>query len=141
LVLGDPTLGATLTSTGAPGQGLGAEGIPGFVLAFDDFEDQGDPPVPYLGIERGEDAMWENPFFNLNTNITPLAVTGETTTNNYTVSIVQGMMTVTMNGTQVFSGAVQVPPVAYLYFTASTGDFFETTVISNLSATVSAPSN
>jgi hypothetical protein len=140
-VLGDPSLGATPTSVGLPGEGLGAEGIPGFVLAFDDYEDPGDPPVPYLGIGRGQTAYWENPYFNLNTSIPALAITGQTVTHNYVISIVQGMMTVTMDGVQVFSGAVAVPPVAYLYFTASTGADYEQTVVSNLSAVVSAPSN
>jgi Immunoglobulin I-set domain/Immunoglobulin domain len=141
MVLGDPSLGATLTSTGAPGQGLGAEGIPGFVLAFDDYENVGDPPIPYLGVGRGETALWENPYFNVNTTIPALATFGATVSHNYVVSIIQGIMTVTMDGTQVFSGSVSVPPVAYLYFTASTGEYYEQTVISNLSATVSAPSN
>jgi hypothetical protein len=141
LVLGDPSLGATPASLGATGQGLGAEGIPGFVLAFDDYENVGDPPVPYLGVTRGETALWENPYFNTNTTIPALATFGATVTHNYVVSIVQGIMTVTMDGTQVFSGSVSVPPVAYLYFTASTGQYYEQTVISNLSATVSAPSN
>jgi Immunoglobulin domain/Immunoglobulin I-set domain len=141
LVLGDPSLGATLTSVGMPGEGLGAEGIPGFVLAFDDYEDPGDPPVPYLGVGRGEVAYWENVYYTVNESITRLASPGVTVSNNFVVSIVQGMMTVTMNGTQVFSGAVTVPPVAYLYFTAATGADYEQTVISNLSATVSAPSN
>jgi len=139
LVFGDPSLGATLTTVGDSGSGLGAEGIPGAVLAFDDFENQGDPPIPYLGIERGEPALWEHPFFNLNTDIPALAAPGETISHSYVVSLVQGLMTVTMDGTQVFSGAVTIPPVAYLYFTASTGTFYEQTVISNLSATVSAP--
>jgi hypothetical protein len=141
LVLGDPSLGATLTSVGMPGEGLGAEGIPGFVLAFDDYEDPGDPPVPYLGVGRGQVAYWENVYYTVNRSIPPLAAPGATKSHNYVISIVQGMMTVTMDGTQVFSGAVTVPPVAYLYFTAATGADFEETVISNLSATVSAPSN
>jgi Immunoglobulin domain/Immunoglobulin I-set domain len=142
LVLGDPTLGATTTSIGLPGEGLGAEGIPGAVLAFDDFENPGDPPIPYVGVTRGETALWKNPYFNFNSNISPLATPGKTVTNNFVISIVNGLLTVTMNGTQLFSGTVvSVPPVAYLYFTASTGSEFEQTVISNLSATVSAPSN
>ena len=140
LVLGDPTLGATLTSVGLPGEGLGAEGIPGVVLAFDDFENPGDPPIPYVGITRGETAQWKNPYFNLNTNISPLAIPGQTVSTSYVISIVQGVLTVTQNGVQLFSGTViTLPPVAYLYFTASTGSEFEKTVISNLSATVSAP--
>jgi Bacterial lectin len=140
LVLGDPTLGATLTSVGLPGEGLGAEGIPGAVLAFDDFENPGDPPIPYVGITRGETALWKNPYFNLNTNISPLAIPGQTVSTSYVISINQGVLTVTQNGVQLFSGTViTLPPVAYLYFTASTGSEFEKTVISNLSATVSAP--
>jgi len=141
MVLGDPSLGATTSSIGSTGEGLGAEGIPGLVLAFDDYHDPGDPPVPYIGVGRGETALWENPYFNVNTNIAPLATAGDTVSHNYVISIVQGMMTVTMDGVQAFSGSVTVPPVAYLYFTASTGALDEQTVISNLSATITAPSN
>src|SRR5208283_3679300 len=90
MVLGDPSLGATPTSLGATGYGLGAEGIPGFVLGFDTYHNAGDPPVPYLGVGRGETALWENPWFNVNTNIPALATHGTTVTHNYTVSIVQG---------------------------------------------------
>ena len=147
MVLGDPSLGATPTSQGAVGEGLGARGIPGFVLAFDDYENNTsggwpqDPGVPYLGVGRGEDALWENPYFNVNTSIPALAAYGQTISHDYVVTIVQGQMTVTMDGTQVFSGHVSVPPVAYLYVTSSTGASWEQTVISNISATVSAPSN
>ncbi len=145
MVLGDPSLGATLTSTGATGEGLGAKGIPGFVLAFDDYENNAnggwpqDPAVPYLGVGRGESALWENPYTNTNTGIPALASSGQTVSHAYVVSIDQGYMTVTMDGAQVFSGDVSVPPVAYLYFTSSTGGSWEQTVISNISAAVSAP--
>jgi hypothetical protein len=40
------------------------------------------------------------------------------------------------DGLQLFSGNVTVPPIAYLYFNASTGDNNEQAVISNFSATV-----
>src|SRR6202035_1273026 len=50
VVLGDPSLGATPASTGATGMGLGAKGIPGFVLAFDTYLNVGDPKVPYMAI-------------------------------------------------------------------------------------------
>jgi hypothetical protein len=145
IVLGDPSLGATLSSQGATGKGLGAQGIPGFVLAFDTyynaFPTPSDPPVPYLGVGRGETALWENPWFNVNSKIPALATVGSSVSHDYTVSIVQGKMTVTMDGVQVFSGSVSVPPVAYFYVTSSTGASYEQTVISNLSATVSVPSN
>src|SRR5258708_3496976 len=141
LVLGDPSLGATPTSTGQPGQGLGAEGIPAFVLGFDTYLNTGDPPIPYLGVGRGEFELWENPWVNVNSNIPALAALGASISHDYTVAIAQGQMTVTMDGTQVFSGSVTVPPVAYLYFTASTGGLYEQAVISNLSVSVSAPPN
>jgi hypothetical protein len=50
-------------------------------------------------------------------------------------------MTVTLDGVQVMSGAVTVPAVAHFYITASTGGSYEQAVISNVSATVSVPSN
>jgi hypothetical protein len=162
MVLGDPSLGAMLNSVGLPGEGLGAKGIPGFVLAFDDFynpactgngcypspypadpSSSGDPD--YLGVGRGEPALWENPYFNVNTNLPggadALAWYGHKVTHAYVVTIANGYMSVTMDGTQVFSGNVTVPPVAYLYVTASTGGSYEETVISQISATVNAPSN
>jgi hypothetical protein len=141
MVLGDPSLGATLTSVGLPGMGLGAEGIPGTVFGFDTYHNAGDPPVPYVGVGRGETAQFEKPWFNVNTNIPTLVAVGMSITHSYTISIVQGQMTVTLDGVQVMSGSVAVPAVAYLYVTASTGGSYEQAVISNVSATVSVPSN
>ncbi len=48
---------------------------------------------------------------------------------------------VTMDGTQVFSRSVTVPPVACRYFTGSTGGLFEQTFIGNLAVNVLAPPN
>lgn len=163
MTLGD-SLGATLQSVGLPGEGIGAKGIPGFVLAFDDFYNaactSGCYPAPYvadpstsgnpdyLGVGRGEPSLWENPYFNVNLNLPipsgdtlSLAEPGKTITHSYVVSMVNGYMSVTMDGTQVFSGNVSVPPVAYLYLTASTGGSAEEVQVSNISATVNAPSN
>jgi hypothetical protein len=139
VVLGDPSLGATPTSLGATGMGLGAKGIPGVVFACDTYHNAGEFPVPYLAVGRGEAAMWEKPWFNVNTSIPVVVAGGMTISHNYTVSIVQGMMTVTLDGVQVISGSVTPPPVAYLYVTASTGGSYEDTVISNVMATVSVP--
>jgi Bacterial lectin len=153
LVLGDPSLGATVSSLGATGKGLGAEGIPGLVIAFDDFYNPpagafpGDPGnysnPAYIGAERGETALWEDPYFNVKKSLpggaSALAQVGATVSHSYMVSIVQGHLTVIMDGTQIFSGTFAVPPVAYLYFTASTGTFYEQTIISGLSTTLFVP--
>ena len=142
VTLGDPSQGATLTSLGANGKGLGANGIPGFVLAFDTYQDgpPDAPVVPYVGVTRGNTGLFENPWFNYNDDIAPIVVSGQVTTTNFAITLVNGQMTVTQNGSLIFSGAVSaVPPTAYLMVTASTGGSWETLVISNLSAVASAP--
>jgi hypothetical protein len=135
-------LGATPTSIGDPGYGLGAAGIPGLVFGFDTYQNTGDPQVPYVGVGRGEYGLFENPWFLVNTNIPPLVVSGSgPISHDYTVTLVQGVLTMTLDGTVVMTGNVTPPPTAYLYVTASTGGLWETTVISNVSATVSQPPN
>jgi len=145
VVLGDPSLGATLTSVGIDGEGLGARGIPGLVLAFDDYYNDDptqwpiDPKVPYLGVGRGENNLWESPYTNVNSTIPALVAYGQSVSHSYVLTLFKGYMTMLMDGQQVFSGIVSVPPVAYLYATSSTGLYWEQTVISNISAVVETP--
>src|SRR5271166_970548 len=141
VLLADPSLGATPTSLGAQGMGLGAEGIPGLMFALDTYHNAGDPQVPYVAVGRGETALFEKPWFNVNTTIPAVVSASIPITHSYTYSIAEGQMTVTMDGLQLFSGPVVPPPVAYLFITASTGGSYEDTVISNVSASVSVPSN
>ncbi|HEY4980325.1 MAG TPA: hypothetical protein VII25_14240 [Candidatus Acidoferrum sp.] len=141
VLLADPSLGATPTSLGATGMGLGASGIPGALFALDTYHNAGDPTVPYVAVGRGETALFGKPWFNVNTTIPAVVSSSMAITHNYTVSILQGQLTATMDGLQVFSGTFTPPPVAYLFITASTGGSYEDTVISNVSATVSVPAN
>jgi hypothetical protein len=141
VLLADPSLGATPTSLGAAGMGLGAKGIPGLLFELDTYRNGGEPPVPYIAVTRGENALFENPYFNVNTNIPSVVSSSMPITHNYTYSLVQGQMTVTMDGVQLFSGTVTPPPTAYLFVTSSTGGSYEDTVVSNVSATVSVPPN
>jgi len=85
------------------------------------------------------DRTWKSPGTPVNTTIAAVAVVGTTISHNYTLSLIQDNLTVTMDGAQIFSGGVTVPPVSYFYVASSTGGKFEQTIISNLSATVSAP--
>jgi Bacterial lectin len=141
VLLADPSLGATPTSLGAQGMGLGAEGIPGAMFALDTYHNAGDPTVPYVAVGRGETALFGKPWFNVNSAIPAVVSSSIPISHDYTVSIVQGQVTATMDGVQVFSGTIATPPVAYLFITASTGGSYEDTVISNVSAAVSVPSN
>ncbi len=141
VLLADPSLGATTNSLGAVGMGLGAKGIPGLLFELDTYHNAGEPPVPYIAVTRGESALFENPYFNVNTNIPAVVSSSGPITHSYTYSINQGQMTVSMDGNQIFSGTVTPPPVAYLYITSSTGGSFEDTIVSNVSATISVPAN
>ena len=141
VLLADPSLGATPTSLGAQGMGLGAQGIPGAMFALDTYHNAGDPTVPYVAVGRGETALFGKPWFNVNTTIPAVVSSSMPISHDYTVSIVQGQLTATMDGVQVFSGNITAPPVAYLFITSSTGGSYEDTVVSNVSATVSVPSN
>jgi hypothetical protein len=147
MVLADPTKGASKYSTGASGSGLGAQGISGFVLGFDTYYNSGLDPCqpPYLGVGRGESALWENPWTSTNCYLpngssTYYGNNGVYTnsSHNYVVTVDNGSMSVSMDGNQVFSGAVTMPPVAYLGFTGSTGGAKEQVVISNMVVTLSA---
>jgi hypothetical protein len=141
VILADPSLGATPTSLGATGMGLGAEGIPGAMFVLDTYHNAGDPTVPYLAVGRGETALFGKPWFNVNSAIPAVVSASMPITHDYTVSIVQGQLTATIDGVQVFSGSITPPPVAYLFITASTGGSYEDTVVGNVSATVSVPTN
>ncbi|HEX4379246.1 MAG TPA: hypothetical protein VH022_04390, partial [Candidatus Acidoferrum sp.] len=141
VVLGDPSLGATPTSVGATGFGLGAQGIPGLVFGYDTYHNSTDPPVPYVAVGRGETNLFEAPWFLVNTNIPQLVSSSMPISHDYTVTLVKGVVTETLDGAVVMTGNVTAPPIAYLYVTASTGGSWETTVISNVSATVTQPPN
>ena len=156
MVLADPSQGASTSSIGQLGQGLGANGIPGLVVGFDTYQNGNklispgcgacDPTtVPYMAVGSGASAQWENPWYFVNGNLdtqdsTDYPITTyANSTHSYVISVVHGVMTVTMDGYELFTGPVSLPPVAYLGFTASTGGAEEAVTISNLTATVSAP--
>ena len=123
VLLADPSLGATPTSLGSLGQGLGAEGIPGLMFALDTYHNVGDPPVPYIAVGRGETALFSKPWFNVNGTIPAVVSASMPITHSYTYSLADGQMTVTMDGLQLFSGPVDAPPVAYLFYYSFHGWF------------------
>ena len=164
MVLADPSQGATTSMVGVDGFGLGAKGIPGFVLGFDTFQngnlstgsnvgaDPGEPfdpvTVPYMAVGQGSTSLWENPWTFVNGSLDTqnsadflinAFASPDGTAHNYVVTVVNGVMTVTIDTFELFSGKVSLPPAAYLGFTASTGSKEESVVISKLTATVSAP--
>ena len=168
LILADPSQGATTASLGATGAGLGAAGIPGTVVALDTFQDGNDNggllhntctaqnlsngacdpiSVPYLAVGQSATNLWENPWTyvngNLNTqssaNYTVADMTTGSVSHAYAVTVNNSVMTVTMDGHQIFNGTVSLPPVAYLGFTAGTGGNTESVILSSMNVTVNTP--
>ncbi|MGA8270741.1 MAG: hypothetical protein WB919_04220 [Candidatus Sulfotelmatobacter sp.] len=165
MILADPSQGATTASIGNLGEGIGAAGIAGFVVGWDTYQngnDEGgalqndcsanslngacDPiTVPYMAVGSATGNLWENPWSYVNGNLDTQsstdysAQTFANATHSYVVTVAAGVMTVTMDGYQIFTGPVSLPAVAYLGFTASTGGEEEAVTFSNLTATVSSP--
>jgi hypothetical protein len=159
MVLANPSQGATTSSIGTSGEGLGANGIPGFVLGFDTYQNGNletnpgcsqSPPcdpmtVPYMAVGQGASALWENRWTFVNGNLNTQSSTNyaintfANASHAYVVTVVNSIMTVTMDGHELFTGTVSLPPAAYLGFTASTGGAEESVTISALTATISAP--
>ena len=161
MVLADPSQGATTSTVGGVGEGMGALGIPGFVLGFDTFQNgdlatnsstgevTGEPfdpvTVPYMAVGQGATALWENPWSFVNGELDTANSTDfmpevfANATHTYVVTVVNNIMTVTIDGSELFTGTVSLPSTAFLGFTASTGGAEEAVTFSNLTATVSAP--
>ncbi|MDR3724101.1 MAG: immunoglobulin domain-containing protein [Terracidiphilus sp.] len=150
MILADPTQGATSSSLGDLGGGLGAKGIPGVVLGFDTYQNECsstiticDPiTVPYMAIGQGATALWENPWINVNGYLNTQSSSDYTvaafanSTHDYVIKSNNGTVTVTMDGYELFNGSVSMPPAAYLGFTASTGSFNEEVTLSKMSVVV-----
>ena len=149
LILGDPSRNVTPGSYAAPGTAMGAYGLAGLVLVFGTTSDYDQTPVtvPFLAAGRGE--AWGSPWNLTSTSLGTWGITsypGALTVaqaangqHRYQVNLFNGMLTVLLDGAQVFSGQVRVPPVAYVGFGASTEGGGSTQTLSDLNFNVSAP--
>ena len=77
--------------------------------------------VPYIGVGQCATNLWENTwtYVNgyLNTQSSADYALADLTTGSvshaYVVTVANNVMTVTMDGYQIFNGTVSLPPVAY----------------------------
>jgi hypothetical protein len=134
IVFGDPSLGATVSSLGSVGEGLGADTIPGVATTLHVNGPLGGGVTPYLANTFTGHGLYGNPWTDTNMTLAPLASPGVSTTHNFIVNAQNGMLNVLMDGVQIFHTGVLLPPVAYLYFTAANGTNYEQVNISNLTA-------
>jgi hypothetical protein len=125
------------TSLGSNGGGLGFSGIAGLAVVLNTYQNKGDPTANFVGVTDGP-VKPTNPaklhWLATSTNAPPLRAT-----NAVAVTLVNGLLTVKVNGTQVLSTTVSTGPNLLLGFSGSTGALTDTHTVSNVTVTATGP--
>ncbi|HEY7829518.1 MAG TPA: choice-of-anchor D domain-containing protein [Solirubrobacteraceae bacterium] len=139
LVFGDASKGATPTSLGVKGGGLGFSGTPGIAVALDEYKNSVNPSADFAGISDGPSSTGTDLLHWLATANLTMPLQGAT--HHVKVTTANGTLSVAIDGTQVLSQAVSLPASAYLGFSAGTGGLTNRHAISHLvvSSASSAP--
>jgi len=135
LTFADPA-SANANSLGAIGGGLGFSGITGVAVALDTFQGGVDPSDNFVGITGGPITGKTDQLNWLATNATAQVPNLRSGTIHVTVTAIAGVLTVTINGTQVLSKTVTLPANAYIGFTAGSGYYTDNHIITNTVITV-----
>ena len=132
LAFASPT---TPTLLGQAGGSLGYSGITGVAVGLANYRQGPDPSANFVGIADGGPTGGAPNWLSTSSAIPTLQ--GATT--HVVVSIVGTQMTVTVGGVQVLSqGVADLPPQAYLVFTAATGGLTDNFAVQNVSVTQGA---
>ena len=131
LVLAD---GATApTAAGALGGGLGFSGIHGVAVALDTYQNAVNPSSNFVGVTDGpvtptvpDQLHW----LATDTGVAPLRAT-----HTFVVTLIDGTLSVSMDGTQLLATPVTVGPNVLLGFSGGTGLLTDTHSVSNVSVT------
>ncbi|MGZ6973572.1 MAG: Ig-like domain-containing protein [Acidimicrobiia bacterium] len=134
VVLGDVARGATGSSLGAAGGGLGFAGIPGIAVAMDTFQNPGDPSGNSVGITNGP--VGSDPVqlrWLATTSAVPLL---RTFVHHVVVSVVSGYVAVRIDGQQVLGQpGVAVPGTFRLGFSGGSGGLTDLHMVNNVTIT------
>jgi hypothetical protein len=134
IVFADASKGATPTSLGESGGGLGFGGIPGVAQAFDTFKNSANPSSNFVGISNGKGTTAGTLHWLGTANVTaPL----RNTPHKIKLSTAAGAIALWIDGTKIGSLAVTLPTKAYVGFSAGTGTQTDRHAISHLSVTPS----
>jgi hypothetical protein len=137
LFFADAGRGATPTSLGGEGGGLGFAGTPGDAIALDEYGGPGAPSNNFVGISDGPTAPGENVLHWVAT--ANLAAPLQNATTHVKIVNASGTTTVYVNGTQVLSQPLTLPETAYLGFSAGTGAVNNRHAISKVVVTGATP--
>jgi iron transport multicopper oxidase len=130
LVFADPSKGATPTSLGEDGGGLGFGGIPGIAQAFDTFKNSANPSSNFVGVSSGKGSTAGTlHWIGTATISTPL----RNTPHRIKLSTASGAFALWIDGSKVGSLAVTLPSSAYIGFSGGTGSVNDAHSISHLS--------
>ena len=129
-VIGDATKGATATSLGEQGGGLGFAKTPGWAVAFDTYKNSANPSSNFVGISDG--AGTSAGTLHWLTTFSPLASSLRTGTHKVKVDTAGGAIAVWLDGTKLGSVAVTLPNSAYVGFSGGTGGSTDRHAVSGL---------
>ena len=129
-VIGDATKGATATSLGEQGGGLGFAKIPGWAVAFDTYKNSVNPSSNFVGISDG--AGTTAGTLHWLTTFSPLASSLRTGTHKVKVDTAGGTIAVWLDGTKLGSVSVTLPSSAYIGFSGGTGGSTDRHAVSGL---------
>jgi hypothetical protein len=135
LTLANPSAGATASSLGAAGGGLGFSGIPGVAVALDTYKNSVNPSANFVGITDGPATKADLlHWLATSTNIGAL----RNATHHVTVTVDQGVLSVAVDGATVASSVVNLPANVLVGFTAGTGGLTDRHAVSNVSISADA---
>ncbi|HEV7897610.1 MAG TPA: choice-of-anchor D domain-containing protein [Planosporangium sp.] len=120
----------TPQSLGSGGGGLGFDGLPGVAVTLDTFQAGNDPSSNFVGLSTGA-SNGALTYVATATNIPDLRAGAHTVQ----VDSAGGTVTVSIDGTQVISAAVDVPASVLPAFTGGTGGRNDQHAVSNVSVT------
>jgi hypothetical protein len=132
-IFADATHGATPSSLGYRGGGLGFSGIPGLAIALDTYKNSVNPSANFIGITNGPTTTSRDLLHWLAT--TTLTASLRTTTHHITITTTATTLTVSVDGTQVLTQTLTLPTSTYLGFSGATGGLTDRHAITNLTIT------
>jgi hypothetical protein len=133
LILADPSSGATPTSVGVFGGGLGFSGIPGIAVAFDTFNNGANPSSNFIGISNG-------PLTGISNELKWLASTSSIPdlhagSHHIVVTVTSGTLAVSIDGAAALSQSVTLPSNVLVGFSGGTGGYTDTHAVNNVHVT------
>jgi hypothetical protein len=116
------------TALGSPGSDFGLGGVSGYAVVLASYQNTQANSANYVAL-MGPTASYTAPTY-LATAVVPSSL--ETGTHNVVVSYYSGNLAVTVDGTQLLSATVTLPPSAYIGFAGGTGSLADTHIVTNI---------